>query len=545
MSNLTSGVFLVRISEKRGDYVLTMLFENQPKNFMIQKYVSVVSGPILQTCFKIQNYNSQHKFFYIDDGPYMERLEHLVQYYMNFSDGLPINLRHPVPPKPKPPLPLFSTIPKTHRIKSPVTSPVRDNGNTTLVLPEKRSPSGSTTNAMPDDDQLARQFAKKSTHRNLSIPTDYLMNQVGLLDKSSTNGNQKPSPDSEQRKSKDLIFRSLKLRSQKKNIIIDGMKSLRKTGKPKAAKKDESSKNIVPAPDMDGIPLAITQSLRNLSFSSDLYNVPTNNGAVITTMAEINSPAQEDVQNQNVALTTPKPHGQMPVQSPHQSTQTLASNLNDINRDYFTESDNIMAETLATEQGNKGVEEIYFVDAPTITKSDLPTTSFQYVAFQQVPFFPDATATMMAINSIENNNMTDDIDPQQQQAQQRAAIVSMVSMTDSEFMLQHQTSCDSTATNCPSPGIVAKPNYFIPKSHLQLNDVLGEGEFGSVYCGVVRYAKDGAVDGPLGELPVAIKTLHDEHCKQNRTEFLREASVMIKLAHHCIVKLIGISKVSL
>lgn len=40
MSNLTSGVFLVRISEKRGDYVLTMLFENQPKNFMIQKYVS-------------------------------------------------------------------------------------------------------------------------------------------------------------------------------------------------------------------------------------------------------------------------------------------------------------------------------------------------------------------------------------------------------------------------------------------------------------------------------------------------------------------------
>lgn len=476
----------------------------------------------------------------------MERLEHLVQYYMNFSDGLPINLRHPVPPKPKPPLPLFSTIPKTHRIKSPVTSPVRDNGNTTIVLPDKRSPSGSTTTAVLDDDQLARQFAKKSTHRNLSIPTDDLMNTVGLLDNSnSTNGSQKSSTDSEQGKSKDLIFRSLKLRSQKKNIIIDGMKSLRKTSKPKAAKKDESLKNVASTPDMmDGISSAITQSLRNLSFSSDLYNVPTNNGAVITTMAEINSPAQEDVRNQNVVPTTPKLHGQMSVQSPHQSKSQSLAGINDINRDYFTESDNVMAETLATEQGNKGVEEIYFVDAPTITKSDLPTTSFQYVAFQQVPFFPDANATMMAIESIENNNTTDDVDPSEQQAQQRAAIVSMVSVTDSEFMLQHQTSCDSTATNCPSPGIVAKPNYFIPKSHLQLNDVLGEGEFGSVYRGVVRYAKDGTMDGPVGELPVAIKTLHDEHCKQNRTEFLREASVMIKLSHHCIVKLIGISKVS-
>lgn len=49
--------------------------------------------------------------------------------------------------------------------------------------------------------------------------------------------------------------------------------------------------------------------------------------------------------------------------------------------------------------------------------------------------------------------------------------------------------------------------------------------------------------GPT-EIPVAIKTLHDEHCKENRAEFLREASVMIKLSHHCIVKLIGISKVS-
>lgn len=39
MSNLTSGVFLVRFSAKSGDDVLTLLYDNQPKHFIIQKYV--------------------------------------------------------------------------------------------------------------------------------------------------------------------------------------------------------------------------------------------------------------------------------------------------------------------------------------------------------------------------------------------------------------------------------------------------------------------------------------------------------------------------
>lgn len=34
-----SGVFLVRFSSKSGDFVLTLLAEDQPKNFIIQKYV--------------------------------------------------------------------------------------------------------------------------------------------------------------------------------------------------------------------------------------------------------------------------------------------------------------------------------------------------------------------------------------------------------------------------------------------------------------------------------------------------------------------------
>nr|CAD7448112.1 unnamed protein product [Timema bartmani] len=41
---------------------------------------------------------------------------------------------------------------------------------------------------------------------------------------------------------------------------------------------------------------------------------------------------------------------------------------------------------------------------------------------------------------------------------------------------------------------------------------------------------------------VAIKTLHQEHVEANRDEFLREARVMMGLNHHCVVKLIGVSK---
>jgi tyrosine-protein kinase len=43
-------------------------------------------------------------------------------------------------------------------------------------------------------------------------------------------------------------------------------------------------------------------------------------------------------------------------------------------------------------------------------------------------------------------------------------------------------------------------------------------------------------------MDVAIKTLHQEHVAANRDEFLREATVMIGLNHHCIVRLIGVSK---
>lgn len=108
--------------------------------------------------------------------------------------------------------------------------------------------------------------------------------------------------------------------------------------------------------------------------------------------------------------------------------------------------------------------------------------------------------------------------------------------TVSERFFRQQLSTDHTH---PLAGGTAKPNYFIPAEALQQRTVLGEGEFGSVFAGTFAWSSDGRT---TEDIPVAIKTLHDEHCKQNRDEFLREASVMIKLSHHCIVRLIGISK---
>lgn len=47
----------------------------------------------------------QQNWVFIDDGPYLEGVERLVEHYGAVADGLPTRLSGPVPPKPKPPLP--------------------------------------------------------------------------------------------------------------------------------------------------------------------------------------------------------------------------------------------------------------------------------------------------------------------------------------------------------------------------------------------------------------------------------------------------------
>jgi len=78
-------------------------------------------------------------------------------------------------------------------------------------------------------------------------------------------------------------------------------------------------------------------------------------------------------------------------------------------------------------------------------------------------------------------------------------------------------------------------NYYVSKEDLKAEKEIGSGEFGNVLRGIMRMP-----DGR--KVLVAIKSLHKEHYEENYHEFLREASVMIKLDNPYIVKLIGITK---
>lgn len=79
-------------------------------------------------------------------------------------------------------------------------------------------------------------------------------------------------------------------------------------------------------------------------------------------------------------------------------------------------------------------------------------------------------------------------------------------------------------------------NEFIAIERLKFGNTIGEGEFGLVLEGTYINEKG-------EETRVAIKTLHNESVDGNirRNNFLSEAQVMMKLNHHCIVKLIGLS----
>uniref|UniRef100_A0ABD2XPA8 Tyrosine-protein kinase n=1 Tax=Trichogramma kaykai TaxID=54128 RepID=A0ABD2XPA8_9HYME len=81
------GSFLVRRSDRHdGIYVLTVLYGGQTFNFQIQK-------------MKLGH------FLFIDNGPYLPSLEHVIDHYRRMPDGLPGPLIHAVAPIPKPPVP--------------------------------------------------------------------------------------------------------------------------------------------------------------------------------------------------------------------------------------------------------------------------------------------------------------------------------------------------------------------------------------------------------------------------------------------------------
>ncbi|CAO1443093.1 unnamed protein product [Diamesa tonsa] len=149
--------------------------------------------------------------------------------------------------------------------------------------------------------------------------------------------------------------------------------------------------------------------------------------------------------------------------------------------DEFTKSDRKMLQEKhpGFDEKNHRIEETYFVDAPSI-KNDNSINK-------------NCTITDPAIYDCQNN------------------LISQINSTT---------------------GL----SYYVDQDNLIIeNELLGSGDFGNVFRGHLTVENNRIIQ-------VAVKTLQIEQYQQNISEFLREASIMIKLQHSCIVRLIGISK---
>lgn len=133
----------------------------------------------------------QGKHFYIDDGPYLPSLEHLISYYMTFPDGLPVKLTRMVEPIPKPPIPIPTPPRTSHQslvqpkllptpsqkqlFEAPLSTVGSGKSKTsTFKFIGRRSKKHSLPTVMPHDDTspvIAEKFNK-----SLSFSTDFLNN---------------------------------------------------------------------------------------------------------------------------------------------------------------------------------------------------------------------------------------------------------------------------------------------------------------------------------------------------------------------------------
>ncbi|XP_035896870.1 tyrosine-protein kinase Shark isoform X1 [Anopheles stephensi] len=606
----TSGTYLVRYSATQNVDVITMLYDNEPKHFIIQR---------------------QQEWLYIDEGPYMNSLEHLIEHYTRFSDGLPINLRFPVTPGPKPPIPAWSTIPKSKpRMHRAATSDAA--GTTSVFLYAAGSPAAHhSTNGSTIAAGLTSMFRKSSENsttttttlpakglptRNLSVPNDAMlqMNRVGLFDRSpercAPETPHRPgsaaSPNTDEPKAKPNTTNAS---PTFKKTLIDGMKSLRKSKQklkpssagdaPGCATMDANS-SISPVGSSIEPTVSPSKLLQQLKFSSDfnlvascaatddIYKIPTNNCAIVD--IDIGEPPVVAAP----VICTPvldKDQGSISDETPPAIPPKLSSPaLDSVNNndeptalDYFTQSDDpLRSDTLPEDES----EDIYFVEAPIPppparasseaacaanilnnngvvppedgmpaavssqpVRSAMPTN---YIMTKNVPIFSSVSVeecqsptSPTCGGQMRVSKLFERLDSNQSSFS-RASVLSGESVFFSMFQ-QQQSNAGSQA---------AGPNYFIPQECIHAETVLGRGEFGFVYQGFlepwplegghpegsVASKLAGSFAPAMGRVPVAIKKVMDSQERRERTDFLREASVMIRLRHNCIVRLIGICK---
>ncbi|XP_035791172.1 tyrosine-protein kinase Shark-like isoform X2 [Anopheles albimanus] len=628
-----SGTYLVRYSAKQNVDVLTLLFEGEPKHFIIQR---------------------QQDWLYIDEGPFMNSLEHLIDHYSRFSDGLPVNLRFPVPPRPKPPIPGFDTIPKSKLKQNRGLAGTSTSASATSYSMVQHQHLHHHAGVAPANGatglaSLLRKSSDSSTlsptgtpvpARNLSVPND-AMNTIGLFDRSperrsdtrvpAASKHSPPAGEAGEAKGKHTGSGGGSHHagsSPTLKTIMDGVRSLRKSKHkmksppPSTQSVGEPAVHEVAGPCGTSIEPTVSPSklLQQLKFSSDfnlavagtgttagacdeIYKIPTNNCAIVD--IDIGEPVAGEVPVPlPVALPHDTPSAQPPaippkLSSPSPALDTVNNNNAPEVEDYFTQSDAIVGgggEVLPDEN-----EEIYFIEAPIALQQTEPTEGTQeeedssfvesphgngnsgagevermvppsrsaaptnYIVTKTVPIFSSISVDdscqsptsppigMRASKLFERLDST-------QSGMSRRSVLSGESALFSFFQQQQQQQPQQSQQSQQQQGAVTNqqqagregPSYFIPKECIHSETVLGRGEFGYVYQGylepwpeevaTVGLALPGASPATIGRVPVAIKKVFDSQERRQRTDFLREASVMIRLRHHCIVRLIGICK---
>uniref|UniRef100_A0A336M750 non-specific protein-tyrosine kinase n=1 Tax=Culicoides sonorensis TaxID=179676 RepID=A0A336M750_CULSO len=210
ISPFDTGVYLVRVSDKHHKikkFVVSMLEEGKPRHFEI-----VTSG----------------NFYYIDEGPFMPSLEHLVEHYQNFTDGLPSPLIYPVRPPvvpDAPPVIDFNTIRKSRQHSLP-NNPSSFNSITSMTAASPPVPP--LPNKMPLNNNTLNNNASNASEKPVK--------------------QQKPSPI--------------------KAIITDGFRSFRR----KTSSSNNNNNNSSSSNKSNDIKLEIASSpLTNLSFTSDFH----------------------------------------------------------------------------------------------------------------------------------------------------------------------------------------------------------------------------------------------------------------------------------
>lgn len=143
---LRDGQFLVRRSDRLAGYVLTMVHMGNVFHFQIRQ--------------------QDNNLFFIDNGPYLDSLEHVISHFSMFSDGLPIELGEAMRPPPLPVVPEFPAVLngtlKSRRNKSGAQLSVPSSSSSSLsVSPARRTPS-------PKTHEIAVDNSIDSNHNPLS-----------------------------------------------------------------------------------------------------------------------------------------------------------------------------------------------------------------------------------------------------------------------------------------------------------------------------------------------------------------------------------------